>query len=177
MKFTNPKLYLPPIKHGGRRIMCWRYFSASGPGEQVTVQGILDKKCYLDILIINIKNKGHSSHVWVSYEMMWNMMQIVIKYFEDSRNKVLAYPSQNPDVKCIENLWALMKESFEFQRLRNYCDGKMEHSTRLELLRNYQKLREKLRTKITQLIIQARELTVFFWCERFLLLYKILLQS
>lgn len=41
---------VPPVKYGGGSLMFWGYFTAKGLGHLVTVDGMMRKKQYIDIL-------------------------------------------------------------------------------------------------------------------------------
>ena len=53
---------LPTVKHGGGSIMAWGAISASGTGDLVKMDGIMDKKVYHNILV---------RHIWESSYWAW----------------------------------------------------------------------------------------------------------
>ncbi len=54
----NPKNTVPTVKHGGGSIMLWGCFSASGTGNLVKVEGIMNKEKYVEILKENLKQSA-----------------------------------------------------------------------------------------------------------------------
>lgn len=99
----------PTIKHGSGSVMVWGCMSATGPGQLVFIDGIMDQFKYISILRENLapsveklgisenykfyqgndpKHKAHNTRMWLLYNCP----------------HVIETPPQSPDINVIENL-------------------------------------------------------------------------
>ncbi|MEE8288351.1 MAG: transposase [Nitrosomonadaceae bacterium] len=110
-----------------RRIMVWACFAAGGVGSFIRVRGILLKESYKQILIHHAVPSGkrilgrgfifqqdndpkHTAHIVKDY--------LSSKEAEGTL-KVLSWPSQSPDINCIENLWSIVDQNCANRKPQN----------------------------------------------------------
>ena len=66
-KQLNSKYTKIIVKHGGATIRVWGYFTASGVGALVKIEGIMNGEIYRDILRNNLSEEyaDNLPHVWI----------------------------------------------------------------------------------------------------------------
>ncbi len=107
--------------------MVWACFAAGGVGSFIRVRGILLKESYKQILIHHAVPSGkrilgrgfifqqdndpkHTAHIVKDY--------LSSKEAEGTL-KVLSWPSQSPDINCIENLWSIVDQNCANRKPQN----------------------------------------------------------
>jgi transposase len=106
----DPKNTTPTVKHGGGSVMVWGCFSASGVGNLVFIDGIMNQYVYMDLLKSNLKVSAQKLGIEKSFSFYqdndpkhkaWiNRMWLLYNC-----PKVIDTPPQSPDLNPIENLW------------------------------------------------------------------------
>lgn len=100
----------PTVKHGGGSVMVWGCFSASGVGNLVFIEGIMNQHVYMALLKENLKASAQKLGIEKTFAFYqdndpkhkaWiNRMWLLYNC-----PKVIDTPPQSPDLNPIENLW------------------------------------------------------------------------
>jgi hypothetical protein len=101
---------IPTVKHGGGSNMLWGCCTAGGTGALHKIDGITREENYVDILqhLKTSVRKLKLGRKWV-FQMdndPKNTSKVVSKWLKDNKVKVMEWPSQSPDLKPTDNLWA-----------------------------------------------------------------------
>ena len=104
--------------------MLWGCFAAGGTGALHKIDGIMRIENSVDILKQHLKTSVRKltlGRKWV-FQMdndPKHTSKIVAKWLKDNKVKVLGWPSQRPDLKPIEYVWAELKKHVRARRPTN----------------------------------------------------------
>lgn len=125
----QPKNLQATVKHGGGSVMVWGCFSASGVGNLVFIDGIMNQYTYIDILEHNLQ---------ISADKMGLSMNFCFQQDNDPKHTArsvqawlasnvpnqLKTPPQSPDLNPIENLWSELERRIRKHTISNKNDLK-----------------------------------------------------
>lgn len=98
------------VKHGGGSQMVWGCISASGVGNLVFIDGIMNKWVYLDILRNNLHTSAENMGIRNSFKLYADndpkhSSFVAREWVLYNCPKVIQTPAQSPDINVIENVW------------------------------------------------------------------------
>ncbi|GBN52640.1 Transposable element Tc1 transposase [Araneus ventricosus] len=106
----NPKNLVGTVKYGGGGVLVWRCMSASGLGNLVFIDGIMNHALYLNILRDNLKlsaqNLGIGNNFVFSQDNdpKHTALNIRLRCLYNCPQN-LKIPPQSPDLNPIEHIW------------------------------------------------------------------------
>ena len=106
---VDPQNMTGTVKHGGGSIMVWGCMAASGVGNLVLIDRIMDKTIYLNILKDNLKQSAlklglERSFVFQQDNDPKHTAHVVREWLLYNTPKQLKPPPQSPDLNDIEHL-------------------------------------------------------------------------
>lgn len=122
-ELTNKNLK-PTVKHGGGSVMVWACMAASGVGNLVFIEGIMDKHMYLKILQDNLVQSAEKLGINETFRFYQDndpkhKSAIVQAWMTWSCPHVVNPPAQSPDLNVIENLWAILDLAIRKRSISN----------------------------------------------------------
>ncbi|GBM54333.1 Transposable element Tc1 transposase [Araneus ventricosus] len=106
----NPKNLWPTVKHGGRGIMVWECFAASGMGNLVFIENYMGQYKYINILKENLKISAQKLRIPNTFNLYQDNdskhtglnVRLWLLY---NCPKVVKTPPYSPDLNPFENVW------------------------------------------------------------------------
>ena len=112
------------VKHGGGSVMVWGCMSASGVGNLVFIDGIMDHKVYIKLLQDNLGPSVTKLGLEDSYiftqdndpkHRAWNTRM----YLLHKNINYMETPPQSPDINPIEHLWSHLETQIRKRTINN----------------------------------------------------------
>jgi transposase len=114
----------PTVKHGGGNVLVWGCMSATGVGNLVFIDGIMDQHMYLNILRNNLHESAEKLNIGNSFIFQQDndpkhTAKKVKEWLLYRVPKQLNTPPQSPDMNPIEHLWDEIGRRLKKYQTRN----------------------------------------------------------
>ena len=121
----------PTVKHGGGSIMVWGSMAASGVGNLVFIDGIMDRFVYKKILEDNVLQSAVKLGIIDEFYFQQDndpkhKSKHAMEFFEEAAVECLDWVAQSPDMNPIEHLWRMMKLKLKNRRASNIAEKKLQ---------------------------------------------------
>ena len=100
----------------------WGCISSKGPGPIKVIRGTMDGDKYLQTLAECIIPYKSEIGVFQQDNRPPHKTHTVLKALSDAQIPVLDCPPYSPDVNCIENIWAILKDKVHKMHANNMAD-------------------------------------------------------
>lgn len=125
----EPKNMVGTVKHGGGSVLVWGCMAASGVGNLVFIEGVMDRFCYLDILKENLHASATKLGIGESFVFQQDndpkhTAVIVKEWLSHNVENQLKTPPQSPDINPIEHLWDHLDRQIRKHNIKNKDDLK-----------------------------------------------------
>jgi hypothetical protein len=109
------------------RIMFWGCISVFGPGCLIPITGTMKSTDYIDVLqthLLPIAQAWYGDALWLLQQdnASCHTSGFSLQHINDMGIRLLSWPSNSPDMNCIENAWQVLKRKLYQQgtgRTRN----------------------------------------------------------
>lgn len=97
-RVTKQYQVIQTLNHWGESFVVWRYFSQFGVGPLILIDGIMNKKVYLNMINENLPVA---------------MVKLVKEWLKNQTFGTMTGPAQSPDFNLFEKLWSIVKKWLE----------------------------------------------------------------
>ncbi|GFU98571.1 transposable element Tc1 transposase [Trichonephila clavipes] len=123
----EPKNMRETVKHGGVWIMVWGCMAATGVGNLVIIDGIINQYSYLNILKNNLSPSASKLGLDFTFQQdndPKHTARVVREWLLYNVQKQVNTPPQSPDHNPIEHLWDYLDRQIKKQEIKTKNDLK-----------------------------------------------------